>query len=100
MQAVQLGRYKVAFWNAANPSILHSKMFDTLDGAQAEVQALESANYMCTVMEIKVIGNGSYTWEVLDVGVGRYLPLLTKIYANKVPIALASALAISLSLES
>lgn len=86
MQTVQLGRYKVAFWNASNPSILYSKMFDNLDMALLEVKALESADYLCTVMEIKVIGNGAYTWEVLDVGVGKHLPVLTKLYEYKVPL--------------
>ena len=62
MQTVQLGRYKVAFWNASNPSILYSNMFDNLDMALLEVNALESADYLCTVMEIKVIVNGAYTW--------------------------------------
>jgi hypothetical protein len=89
MQTVQLGRYKVAFWNASNPSILYSKMFDSLDSALLEVEALESADYLCTVMEIKVIGNGAYTWEVLDVGVGKHLPLLTKLYKYKIPIGIA-----------
>ena len=86
MQSVKLGRYKVAFWQPSDAIIIYSKMFDDLDRAKAEADALHKAGYIYTIMEIRVISDGAYTWEVLEEGVGKHIPLLSKVWANKVPL--------------
>jgi hypothetical protein len=86
MQTVQLGQYKIAFWHPDNAIVVYSKMFDDLHAAKREALALEQAGYIYTIMEIRVIGQGSYTWEVLQDGVGKHIPLLSKLWSKKVPI--------------
>lgn len=86
MQAVKLGRYKLAFWQPSDAIIIYSKMFDQLLPAQQEADALHKAGYIYTIMEIRVVGDGTFTWEVLEDGVGKHLPLLSKVWANKIPI--------------
>lgn len=92
MTSVRLGRYKLAFWQPSDAIIIYSKMYDELLPAQEEAAALENAGYLYTIMEIRVIGNGNYTWEVLQEGVGKHLPILSKIWDNRFPIALLGVL--------
>jgi hypothetical protein len=87
MQNVKLGRYKIAFWQPSDAIIIYSKMFDDLNAAKLEADALHKAGYLYTIMEIRVISDGAYTWEVLEEGVGKHLPLLSKVWANKIPIS-------------
>jgi hypothetical protein len=85
---VKLKRYKVAYWQ--DGSVLNSQMFDTLSQAESFTQKL-SKSTLYTIMESKVVGDGSYSWTVLKNGVGRFLPTMSKLYRKKTTIGIGIA---------
>jgi hypothetical protein len=63
---MKIGPYKVAYWSPSEPEILYSKMFDDRDVAKSFGAGLEEEGYIHTLMKIRVIANGHYTWEILE----------------------------------
>ena len=66
---VPLKEYKVAYWKGGD--VLNSEMFDTLEEARLFIASLPSSD-IYTLMQSKDVGNGSYSWVVLQDGVGRF----------------------------
>ena len=86
---VPLKEYKVAYWTGGK--VLNSQMFDTLQEARFFIAGLPKTD-VYTLMQSKDIGDGSYSWFVLEDGAGRYLPALSWMYQNRQPIGYAIGL--------
>ena len=92
MQSVKLGKYKIAFWHPTNATVVYSTMYDDILKADAEIKVLQHAGYLTTMMEARVVGDGTYTWEILPYGVGKYIPLMSKLYTHRLVIGIGLAL--------
>jgi hypothetical protein len=86
MQSVKLGKYKIAYWHPSESKTIFSKMFNDLPSTKQFAQSIQEKGYVYTIMTIKVISDGAYTWEVLEEGVGKHIPLLSQLYHYKDPI--------------
>ena len=82
-QMVKLDKFKVAYWNPSTAHLMHSKMVPTYDAAQKLAQKVKSNGFIYTIMEANSVGDGKYSWKVLDDGVGAYLPLASKAWKYK-----------------
>ena len=80
---VPLKEYKVAYWKGGD--ILNSEMFDTVSEARRFISGLPQED-IYTLMQSKDVGNGSYSWVVLQDGVGRLIPALSWVYRNRKPV--------------
>lgn len=80
---VPLKQYKVAYWKGGD--VLNSQMFDTIDDARRFISEL-SKDDIYTLMQSKDVGNGSYSWMVLEDGVGVFIPALSWVYRNRKPV--------------
>lgn len=85
-QMVKLDKFKVAYWNPSTAHLMHSKMVPTYEAAQKIAQKVSENGFIYTIMESKKVGDSSYSWTVLDDGVGYYIPLASKVWQNKKPI--------------
>ena len=80
---VTIDRYKIAYWNPSTAHLIHSKMVPTYEAAQKVAQKVKTNGFIYTIMESKSVGDGKYSWEVLDDGVGAYLPFASKVWQYK-----------------
>lgn len=88
---MKIGPYKVAYWNPSDPETIYSQMFDTKIEAVEVGKGLQKDGFIYTVMKIRVMAGRSYTWELLEEGIGSHLPLLSQLYKYKSPLLLAAA---------
>lgn len=82
-QMVKLDKFKVAYWNPSTAHLMHSKMVPTYAAAQELAQKVKSNGFIYTIMEANNVGNGKYSWNVLNDGVGAYLPMASKVWQYK-----------------
>ena len=77
---VTLHRFKVAYWT--DGKLVQSKMFRSLSGARGFIDTLPKGT-VSTLMEAETIGDSEYSWKVLPDGVGKYLPVMTTVFQNR-----------------
>lgn len=82
-QMVKLDKFKIAYWNPSTAHLMHSKMVPTYEAAQKIAQKVKANGFLYTIMESNSVGNGKYSWKVLDDGVGSYLPIASKAWQYK-----------------
>jgi hypothetical protein len=78
MKLVALGKYKVAYWRHGNA--LHSVMFDRLEDGKEFLARKQQDGFLAILMHNTRRGEGSYSWEVLDGGLGNSFNFFTAIY--------------------
>ena len=88
---MKIGPYKVAYWDPSEPKTIYSEMFDKKSEAIEAGKGLQKDGLIYTIMKIRMIADGAYTWELLEEGVGYHLPLLSQLYKYKSPLLLAAA---------
>ena len=90
MESVKIGKYKVAYWSPTNSEVLHAMMYDDLQHAQMDAEALHHQGFLYTIMESQTIRDGTYSWKILPEGVRKHFPLMTQLYKYKDWLSLAS----------
>ena len=88
---LRIGNFKVAYWNPSSASIMNSKMFDTYEQATAFTNKVTQNGMIYTLMKKQNASKGSYTWKVLDDGVGRYLSPLSQAWKYRKQIMYGTA---------
>lgn len=85
-QMVKIEKFKIAYWNPSTASLMHSKMVPTYVDAQKVARKVSQNGFMYTIMESEKVGDGSYSWKVLDDGIGKYIPVASQLWEHKKPI--------------
>ena len=75
---LRIGNFKVAYWNPSSAQIINSKMFDSYEQAAAFIKKVDQNGMIYTLMKRQSASKGSYTWKLMDNGVGRYVSTLSK----------------------
>ena len=85
-QLVKIDKFKIAYWNPNTATLINSKMVPTYQAAQKIAQKVKKNGFMYTIMESQTVGEGKYSWKVLEDGVGYYFPIASKVWEYKKPI--------------
>jgi len=88
---VPLGRFKVAHWDASTPQVLRSRMFSSLESAEAFGRGLGQP-YLIMRAEGIDPEQATYAWEVLPTGAHSLWSVGSTLYRYRWPLLAVGAL--------